>query len=251
MMADRNNHEHRSPRGKTAPRAGTATLRPARRSTSGARSARPRWRRRKEARPAEIIAAALESFTEHGFAATRLEDVARRAGVTKGTMYLYFESKEALFKAVVRETVLPAIERGEQIVEEFEGGSRDLFATLVRRWWSVMGRPGLSGLPKLMISEAAHFPDLAQFYHEEVVQRGRRLMARVIERGIERGELRRVDPDYASRVLTSPVILAAIWKHSMVRCEPGAYDFDRYIDIFIDLALDGLAGAGGMEVARA
>jgi AcrR family transcriptional regulator len=213
-----------------------------------ARRASPRWHRRKEARPAEIIAAALESFTEHGFAATKLEDVAHRAGVTKGTMYLYFESKDALFKAVVRDTVLPAIERAEHLVETFEGGARELFATLVRGWWSMMAQPGLSALPKLMISEVAHFPELARFYHEEVVQRGRRLMASVIQRGIDRGEIRPLDVEYASRVLTSPVILAAVWKHSMLRCECAAYDFDRFIEVFIDIALDGLASPVRKEV---
>src|SRR5712664_4527940 len=94
------------------------------------RKAKPRWRRRKDARPEEIVAAALDVFVERGFAAAKLEDVARRAGVTKGTIYLYFENKEALFKAVVRQTIVPAIAKGEAIAQAFTGSARDLFEKL-------------------------------------------------------------------------------------------------------------------------
>src|SRR5690349_21431284 len=87
---------------------------------------RPRWHRRKEARPAEIVAAALDVFVERGFAAARLEEVARRAGVTKGTVYLYFRNKEALLKAVVRENIVPVIARGEAVAQAFTGSAREL-----------------------------------------------------------------------------------------------------------------------------
>jgi AcrR family transcriptional regulator len=105
----------------------------------------PRWTRRKEARPAELLAAALELFVERGYAATRLEDVARRAGVSKGTVYLYFPGKEDLFKAVVREGLVPLLERGEKVVAEHEGSAVDLIRELVRGWWEGIGmtlRPG-------------------------------------------------------------------------------------------------------------
>ena len=96
------------------------------------RTRKPRWQRRKEDRPAEIVAAALDEFVERGFAATRLEAVARRAGVTKGTLYLYFDSKEDLFKAVVRETIVPVIAQGEALAQAHTGSARDLFEKLVR-----------------------------------------------------------------------------------------------------------------------
>src|SRR6266446_5005945 len=111
---------------------------------------KPRWRRRKDARPEEIISAALEVFADRGFAATKLEDVARRAGVTKGTIYLYFENKEALFKS-------------------FPGSARELFERLVREYWRLVGETSLVGIPKLMMAEANNFPELARFYYEEVV----------------------------------------------------------------------------------
>src|SRR5690349_15140009 len=101
----------------------------------------PRWQRRKEARPAELAAAALDLFVERGFTATRLEDVARRAGVTKGTMYLYFDSKEALFKEAVRQAMIPTFERGEERMEHHEGPTADLLRDLVRGWWELIGTP--------------------------------------------------------------------------------------------------------------
>src|SRR5881296_2607395 len=157
------------------------------------RAARPRWHRRKDARPDEILAAALEVFSDRGFAATKLEDVARRAGVTKGTIYLYFENKEALFKALVRETIVPVIEQGEALAKSFTGSARDLFEQLVREYWRLVGETALAGIPKLMMAEAATFPELTRFYYDEVVARGHRLMAGVIERGIMSGEFRPVD----------------------------------------------------------
>ena len=107
--------------------------------TPSKRTRPPRWQRRKEARPGEIVAAALEVFVEHGFAAAKLADVARRAGVTKGTLYLYFDSKEALFKAVVRETIVPVIAQGEALARSFTGSARELLERLVREYWRLVG----------------------------------------------------------------------------------------------------------------
>src|SRR3989442_12947936 len=149
------------------------------------RKARPRWQRRKAARPAEIVTAALEVFVQRGFAATRLEEVARRAGVTKGTVYLYFKSKEALFKAVVRETIVPVIAQGEAIARSFTGSARDLVERLVREYWRLIGETALAGIPKLMMADAATFPDLTRFYYDEVVTRGHRLIAGVIPRSLK------------------------------------------------------------------
>lgn len=211
----------------------------------------PRWHRRKAARPGEIEASALSLFVERGYAATKLDDVARRAGVTKGTMYLYFDSKEALFKAVVRGALLPLFERGEQMVEGHRGSAADLLREFIRGWWLTISESRVSGLPKLIMAEASNFPELARFYHEEVVARGRRLFARVIERGIARGEFRPVDTPYALRVLSFSILFAAIWKHSIGSYETEPFDFDRYLDAHIDLALNGLGVRPAQEPARA
>src|SRR3979490_1536992 len=173
-------------------------------------TAKPRWRRRKDARPEEIISAALEVFADRGFAATKLTDVARRAGVTKGTVYLYFESKEALFKAVVRETIVPGIAHGEALARSFTGSARDLLGQLVREYWRLVGETAVAGVPKLMMAEAATFPELTRFYYEEVVTRGHRLMASVIERGIKNGEFRSVDVMVAAKLAMSPLMPAGV-----------------------------------------
>lgn len=199
-----------------------------------------RWRRMPQERPAHILTAALEAFVENGFAATRLEDIAERAGVSKGTLYLYFESKEALFKAAVRENVVPILERAEQRVDEFEGSSRDLLVDVVRSWWKSMHESRITGLPKLVLAESSNFPEAARFYFDEVVVRVRGLFARALRRGIESGEFRDLDVDYTVRVAMAPVVMALIWKHSMVKCQIDALDFDRQLNALIDVLLHGV-----------
>src|SRR5438552_3323209 len=205
------------------------------------RKARPRWQRRKAARPAEIVTAALEVFVERGFAAARLEEVARRAGVTKGTLYLYFKSKEALFKAVVRETIVPVIAQGEALAQSFPGTARELVERLVREYWRLVGETDLAGIPKLMMAEAATFPQLTRFYYEEVVARGHRLMAGVIERGIKSGEFRPVNVMVAAKLAMSPLMHAVVARHAFGSCMPGAFDVKQYLDTHIDLYLHGIA----------
>jgi len=201
----------------------------------------PRFERRKDARPGEILDAALELFVEKGFAATRLEDVAQRAGVSKGTVYLYFDSKEDLFKSVIRSGMVRAIEEAEQLVAAYPGSSADLLRELYTAWWQTIGSTKLAGIPKLMISEAQNFPELARFYYEEVIQRGSRLFARALERGIERGEFRPVNIDYAVRALVAPLIMRAILEHSFLPCAgPEDFDAPAYFEHTLGLVLDGL-----------
>src|SRR5437899_10428867 len=188
------------------------------------RKPKPRWQRRKDARPEEIVAAALDVFVEHGFAGARLEDVARRAGVTKGTVYLYFKSKEALFKAVVRQTIVPAIAQGEALAQAFTGSARELLERLVREYWRLVGETALAGIPKLIIAEAANFPALTRFYYEEVVTRGHRLMAGVIERGIKNGEFRKVDVMIAAKLAMSPLMHATVVRRAFASCMPECFD---------------------------
>src|SRR5437667_8795557 len=205
------------------------------------RKPKPRWQRRKDARPEEIVAAALDVFVEHGFAGARLEDVARRAGVTKGTVYLYFKSKEALFKAVVRQTIVPAIAQGEALAQAFTGSARELLERLVREYWRLVGETALAGIPKLMMAEAATFPELTRFYYDEVVTRGHRLMAGVIERGIKHGEFRPVDVMVAAKLAMSPLIHATVARRAFASCMPEAFSVQQYLDTHIDLYLHGIA----------
>jgi AcrR family transcriptional regulator len=159
----------------------------------------PRWERRKDARPGELAAAALDLFIEKGFSATRLDDVAKRAGVSKGTLYLYFDSKEELFKTVIQEGILSRIAEYEVFMRAYEGSSPDLLRDLVNTWWSQIGATKLGGITKLMMSESGNFPELAKFYHDEVITRGMGLFVYVIERGVARGEFRPIPLDYVPR----------------------------------------------------
>lgn len=208
-----------------------------------------RWTRRKEARPAELISAALDLFVERGFAATRLEDVATRAGVSKGTLYLYFPSKEDLFKAVVRGGIVPAIERAEKQFEDHRGSAGELIRELVKGWWTSVGNTRLGGIPKLMIAESGNFPELAQFYHDEVISRGHRLVAAAVQRGIDTGEFQPVDVDYAMRLVIAPLWLLTVWRFSFGQCDSQQLDPVAYLDLHLDLILRGLGTATEPAVA--
>jgi len=210
-------------------------------ATTSKRKSRPRWKRRKDARHGEIVAAALELFVERGYEATKLADVARRAGVTKGTLYLYFDSKEALFKAVVRETIVPVIVQGEALAQSFTGSASELLEQLVRQYWHLVGETSLAGIPKLMMAEAATFPELTRFYYEEVVTRGHRLMAGVIERGVKNGEFRPVDVMLAAKLAMSPLMHATVARQAVASCMPEGFDVRAYLNTHIDLYLHGIA----------
>lgn len=199
-----------------------------------------RWHRRKDERPGEIVSAALSLFVERGFSATKLDDVAKQAGVSKGTLYLYFESKEALFRAVVQELVLPEIERIEKVINSHQGSAEDLLRHLVKQWWQNVGESRLSGIPKLIIAEAGNFPELAQFFVEEVVLRGRHLFSNVIEKGIDSGEFKPCNTSYAARALIAPLVFAAIWKHSLSSYDKEPYNVQEYLDTHISIFLAGL-----------
>ncbi|MCC6350431.1 MAG: TetR/AcrR family transcriptional regulator [Candidatus Eisenbacteria bacterium] len=211
---------------------------------AGERGANPRWHRRKETRPAEILEAALQEFVERGYAATRLDDIARRAGCTKGTIFLYFATKEELFKAVVREHVVPRILQAEQTVEQHAGSARELLEKVLRTRWQTLYHSELSGLPKLMFAEAGNFPDLARFYHDEVIARSQAIVKGIVQRGIERGEFRPVDAHSIALVASAPMLMAALWKHSFSHCVPSYADARAYFEASLDNLLSGLTHTG-------
>jgi AcrR family transcriptional regulator len=201
---------------------------------------KPRWARRKDARPQELLEAALDLFVERGYAATRLDDVAARAGVSKGTLYLYFTNKEELFKAVVRENLFPVLTEAEGILVGFEGSSAELFREFILKWWEKIGETKLSGITKLIIAESGNFPEVTQFYHDEVISRGNGLIIQMLERGIARGEFRPIDTEMATRVICAPIIMLMMWKHSFGACQTEPVSPQQYLDCFIDMLLGGL-----------
>jgi AcrR family transcriptional regulator len=200
-----------------------------------------RWLRRKEARPSEILAAALALFVEKGFAATKVEDIARRAGVTKGTPYLYFANKQEIFKAVVRESLLPGLEEGEAVLAADQGSAFEQLTVMLHGWWAHVGaNERVSGIPKLVMSEAGNFPELAQFYHDEVVARARGLILTVVQRGMARGEFRPLDPLQLTRLVIAPVMMLMIWQHSLGLCEAEPVDAQGYLATLIEMLRHGV-----------
>jgi AcrR family transcriptional regulator len=209
----------------------------------GSLDTKPRWERRKDARPQELLTAAIDLFVERGFASTRLEDVARRAGVSKGTLYLYFANKEELFKAVVRDSIVPALGEAELSIAGFDGHSADLLRSVILAWWQRVGATKASGIIKLVSAEAGNFPELAQFYQDEVITRGTRMIAGMLERAVARGEFRPVNVSQMTQVLIAPMLMLITWKHSVCPCERGELDPTAFLDTFLDMALHGLLPA--------
>ncbi|MBT9553313.1 MAG: TetR/AcrR family transcriptional regulator [Hydrogenophaga sp.] len=198
--------------------------------------------RRKEARPGELLDAALALFVEKGFAATRVEEVAARAGVSKGTLFLYFPSKEELFKAVVRETIAGRFTEWNQELDAFQGDSAELLRYAMQSWWERIGMTTASGITKLVMSESGTFPEIAAFYQQEVIGPGHDLLKRVLQRGMDRGEFRTMELEYAIYSLIAPMIFLLMWKHSMAPCCPPSQQIDpvSFIDTQVGLLLNGM-----------
>jgi AcrR family transcriptional regulator len=198
--------------------------------------------RRKEERPGELLAAALDLFVEKGFAATRAEEVAARAGVSKGTLFLYYKSKEDLFKAVVRESIGGRYREWSAELASFEGTTAELLSHGLRSWWTKVGETKASGITKLMMCEAQNFPELAAFYESEVIEPGRELTRRILQRGMDRGEFRAIDIDYGIYTVFAPMIFLTLSKHATGACvsRGATIDPERYIATHIDTLLRGI-----------
>ena len=200
-----------------------------------------RWQRRKEKRPGEILKAALECFAVSGFAATRLDDIAKRAGVTKGTLYLYFQSKEDIFKSVVREEVVANIAKVEEIAAEESHSSAEILAEMFKFWTNILLKTRVGAVPKLILSEGKNFPEISRFYMEEVIQRGFRLIGGVIKRGIDRGEFREINVENTVKCIIAPAIFSMLWKHSLEPFAGKKIDVESFFQTHLDLILHGLS----------
>ncbi|MBP6670144.1 MAG: TetR/AcrR family transcriptional regulator [Gemmatimonadales bacterium] len=209
---------------------------PARRATPR----RPRWRRRPEDRPEEILRAALRVFAERGFAQARLEEVARKAGVSKGTLYLYFDSKDALFRAVVRATKGPILAESEAWLDAFEGSAREALAHFIRGMWRRMADPDQAAISRLVHSEIKHFPELARFYFEEVVLRARRLLERVLARGVASGEFRPDQARFAARAMPALALMLNGLHCQFTPYDPDPMNLDTMTEHALDLVLHGV-----------
>ena len=201
----------------------------------------PRWQRRKDARPGEILDAALDVFVRQGFAATRIQDVAAAAGVTTGTIYLYFPGKEALFEAAVLAAMDRIFTPSEQRVEQHTGAAESLLVELMRRWWKAVALdPRLAALPVLVEAESDRFPQLARHYVEQVLERGCAMWQRVLQRGIDQGEFRPHDTALAARLLIAPALHAFAHNWSLARYSEGSAFGKDYLDLHLDVFLRGI-----------
>jgi AcrR family transcriptional regulator len=202
----------------------------------------PKRERRKESRPGELLDAALALFVEKGFAATKAEEVAARAGVSKGTLFLYFESKEELFKAVIRQNITHLFPAWNEAFTHFKGSSADMLRYAMTSWWEKIGSTPASGIPKLVMSESQNFPEIANFYQEEVILPGNALLRKILARGVESGEFRSLDLDHAVHTIVAPMIFLMMWKNSMGLCASQAQliDPERFIALQVDVLLHGL-----------
>ena len=203
----------------------------------------PKRERRKEARPGELVKAALDLFVEKGFAATRVDEVATRAGVCKGTLFLYFESKEDLFKAVIRENIANLFPAWNEEFKTFEGSNAEMLHYAMDLWWLNVGNTPASGIVKLVISEAQNFPEVAAFYQKEVVEPGTSLLQSILQRGVDRGEFRSMDTSKSVFSMIAPMIFLMMWKHSMGACAASANIIDpkEFIHMHVDLLLHGMS----------
>jgi len=199
---------------------------------SRAKSAPPKWRRCPQDRPEQILTAALQVFGECGLANARLQDIAERAGVSKGTIYLYFPNKEELFREMVRQTAVVAIERAEQVVTH--GTPTVQLLTFMRGYWTFVRSPVFSTIYRLVLGELHQFPDLAKFYAHEVVARGQKLLSGIIRRGVDAGEFREIDPMVAARMLVALIVMNGIWRDEHTGVPLLAHKSDE--EVFNELA---------------
>ncbi|GKS98257.1 TetR/AcrR family transcriptional regulator [Acidovorax sp. SUPP3434] len=197
--------------------------------------------RRKEARPGELLDAALELFVEKGYAATKVDEVAARAGVSKGTLFLYFPSKEDLFKEVVRQNIGRHFPEWDLEIDQYPHSTAELLRYAYQLWWERIGATPASGITKLMLGESNNFPDIVAFYRNEVVEPGQRLIGRILQRGVDRGEFRVPDMDCSIHVVLAPLIFMTMWKHSTA-CMPDLERLtpERFIAAQVDNLLCGL-----------
>jgi AcrR family transcriptional regulator len=198
--------------GQRAGRARKAAARPGRAKTD------PRAGRRTERREA-ILAAALEEFSARGFAATRLDDVARRAGIAKGTIYLYFRDKESLFQELVR-TMLSPLVGAIETMPRADIPVRIVAETFVDLFVREIYGTRRKDVIRLIISEGTRFPKLAEFYYREVIARVVPAMRALLTRAVERGELRHDALARFPQLLVAPGLVAILWNGLFGRYAP-------------------------------
>ena len=205
----------------------------------------PSYRRRKEDRPDEITAAAFEAFAENGYAATRVEEVAKRAGISKGLMYLYFKTKEELFKAVVKSVVVRRVDALIENVETTELSSEAFIRGPLLDFMKRVPSSPIAIVVRLLISEGQRYPDLVDYYYENVVAKGLAAISHFVERGVERGEFQRNAVAESPHLFLAPMMLSIVWRIVFGKRK---LDTDKLIETQIELLLTHLKSVRGAEL---
>ena len=205
-----------------------------------AQTSAPKWRRRKEARPGDIVAAALQVFAERGFAAAKLDEIANRAGVSKGTLYLYFDSKEALFRAVVRDVVVPNVEAVKAALLAADMSLSAMVRAFLPRFAEIVTRLPIGAVAKMVIGESRNFPELAKVWHDDVVLKAVGLLADLLERAQARGEVRAGDPRIQAFSIMGPMLIGVLWRETFTPVGGAAIDLAAVARQHAETVLGGL-----------
>ena len=200
----------------------------------------PKWQRRAEDRPREICAAALEVFAEKGFAAAKLDEIAKRAGVSKGTLYLYFKDKEDLFRAVVRDTVAPNIDAIQAAVMAAGLPFAQLVPMFLGRFADLATRLPVGAVAKMVIGESRNFPELAKVWHDQVASKALAMLAGLIENAQEKGEVRSGDPRLHAFTLMGPMLMGVLYHETLEPVGGAPLDIDALARQHAETVLAGL-----------
>ncbi len=201
---------------------------------------RPETRRRRKAeRPQEILEAAFAEFSRNGYAVTTLDQIAERAGVTKGTIYVYFENKEHLFISMVREITKTTLDIVHGMFESHEGSTADLLrAQFSFIYQHIVEDRRRREVVRMLIAEAPRFPALADRYHDEILRPCLEMLRQAIQRGIDRGEIRNTAIINSPQVVIAPIALVDLWMMMFDNRQP--LDLKAYFEAHLDLVLNGL-----------
>ena len=208
----------------------------------------PKFRRRAEARPDEVLDAALELFIEKGFAATRVEDIAKRAGLSKGAVYLYFSSKEAVLEGLVRRAIIPVADTALEALRNYEGDPRIIISTVIKMLGQRFADPRMIAVPRIVFREVVGFPHLAEMYRIEVLDKVIPVATGLIRRGVEQGYLRQVDPELTIRSIVGPLMLHLVLAEVFGMQPEGGLQFDRLVDNHLTILFDGLSAPPGATI---
>lgn len=204
----------------------------------------PKFQRRAEDRPREICAAALEVFAEKGFAAAKLDEIAKRAGVSKGTLYLYFKDKEELFRAVVRDTVSPNIDHVRDAIMATDLPFAQIAPMFLARLSHVASTMPLGSVVKMVIGESGNFPELAKVWHDQVVSKALGIMIGLIEKAQQKGEVRRGDPRFHAFTLMGPMLMGLMYREVLQPAGGAPVDLEALARQHAETVLAGMLAEG-------